>query len=509
MLVSCQQMREAEERLFARGEVEAETLMEIAGRRCADLIQLRCPAPAWAILFVGKGNNGGDALVVGRELRKAGWRVAAQLAADSPNDMTELAAKKLAEFEATPQGGAANRSFTILVDGLLGIGASGPLRGTIAELAKEMNQQRKQVKALTFAIDIPSGIDGDSGECYAGAVVADHTLTIAQVKAGLVADAAVNHVGRIDVVPLDQIAVEDFCSDAWLMTSESLRGLLPRRRHDFHKGNAGRVGIVAGSPGMLGAADLAARGALRGGAGLVTVFADDKISDLLAERVPPEIMVKRFEKVDEIAAMNLDVLAIGPGLGGVIRLPLIHLMVDDPRPMVLDADALNALAASAKDLAALGSNRAERLLTPHPGEMERLLAADENAKASDRSRERSRGQVAEDFATEHGVTVLLKGARTVIAKAGQATAYNSTGNSGMASGGMGDVLTGLCAAMLAVTGDAFDAACLGAWLAGRSADLLVDSATRSIESLSAADVADGLGAAFADLRGIAVPSPRR
>jgi len=496
MLVTCQQMREAEERLFASGAVDAETLMEAAGLRCAGRIMTRCASPGRATLFVGKGNNGGDALVIGRELRKAGWQVTANLSAET-SAMAELAAKKLAEFNATDDTGGGRRETTIQIDGLLGIGARGPLRGELAELANEMNEKRGELHALTFAVDIPSGIDGDTGECFPGAVVADHTLTLAQVKRGLVADPAVNHVGRLEVVPLEQIEFADSTIDASLLTPRQIRRLLPQRHHDFHKGDAGRVGIIAGSPGMIGAADLVARGALRGGAGLVTVFADAKVCDLLAVRLPPEIMVKAFTDAQQISDFDLDVLAIGPGLGENISATLIDLMINDPRPAVLDADALNALSSDPEYLIDLGESSSQRLLTPHPGEMKRLLAD----SVDDRSCDRDRRTVAEEFARRLGVTVLLKGARTVIAKQGAVTAYNSTGTPGMASGGMGDVLTGLSAALLAATGDPFRAACIAAWVAGRSAELLIDTGVRSIESLSAADVADFVGAGFDNLRG--------
>lgn len=502
MLVSCRQMREAEQRLFASGAADADTLMEIAGRTCAELIQRRCRTPASAILYVGKGNNGGDALVIGRELRLAGWRTTATYAGEPP-EMTELAASKRTEFEATPNGRTGDRGQLILIDGLLGIGASGPLRGSVAELAALMNRQREEQQALTFSIDIPSGVDGDTGECRAGAVIADHTLTIAQVKPGLLADTAVNHVGRIDVVELPQIEIDKAQADtgAWLMTPKTLRGLLPRRQHDHHKGDAGRIGIIAGSPGMIGAAELCARGALRGGAGLVTLFAHPSIYQLLASRLPAEIMVRRLDDDDNagdaVKNASVDVLAIGPGIGGQPPDWLINLILSDSRPIVLDADALNALAWNPDHLAALVASAAPRLLTPHPGEMKRLL---ESSSSSPGDRTRDRRSMAEHFATAHGITLLLKGARTVVAEKGRPTAINSTGNPGMASGGMGDVQTGLCAALLAATNDPFDAACLGVWLAGRSADLLVDSGARSVESLSATDVADGLGAAFDDLR---------
>jgi hydroxyethylthiazole kinase-like uncharacterized protein yjeF len=316
-----------------------------------------------------------------------------------------------------------------------------------------------------------------------------------------VADAAVNHIGRLDLVPLDEIVVEQSVSEAWLMVPRSLWEFLPQRRHDFHKGDAGRVGIVAGSPGMIGAAELCARGALRGGAGLVTVFAHPAIYQVLATRLPAEVMVRKMD--DSGAAIHdfpLDALAVGPGIGNRPADWLVPLLLEDTRPAVIDADALNALASQPEHLASLSRCAAPRLLTPHPGEMSRMLAASA-ANNDDRSGQQDRRSTAQEFSKRHKVALLLKGSRTLIAHPDEATAINSTGNPGMASGGMGDVLTGLCAAMLAITGDAFRSACLGAWLAGRSADLLIDSGARSVESLTATDVADGLGAAFEDLRG--------
>ncbi|MCB1089671.1 MAG: NAD(P)H-hydrate epimerase, partial [Verrucomicrobiae bacterium] len=162
MIVTCDAIQAAEKRLFETG-VEAEPLMERAGKGCAEAIRQWFPRPCRAILFVGKGNNGGDALVIGRELRKRGWSVVARYAG-SASELTDLAAKKREEFEAVSDGDASPRRPLVLVDGLLGIGARGPLRGGLGELAMEMNQFRFAECATTFAVDIPSGIDGDSGE---------------------------------------------------------------------------------------------------------------------------------------------------------------------------------------------------------------------------------------------------------------------------------------------------------------------------------------------------------
>jgi len=493
MTVTCQQMQQLEQAAFARG-VSAEALMDEAGRGTADVVRQFCPKPGLLVLYLGNGNNAGDALVAARELRTDGWRIAARLCSE-PAQMKPLPLMHwqalenvaLTEVEATL---AAHRGPLVLLDGLLGIGAKGPLRDSMRAMAAEMNELRRTYHATTIAMDIPSGVDGDSGQSCADAVIADITVTIAQVKQGLLADDATAHVGRLALVPLRELKAD--APGPEIITSSLLRPLLPKRNFEMHKGQAGRVALIAGSPGFLGAAVLASLGALRGGAGLITLLVKPEAYDLLAMKLPPEIMVKRCEDYRE-AMTGYEVLAIGPGIGFEHETEVMELVRNTRQPMVVDADALTILARH--QLQDLMAAQGLRLLTPHPGEMNRLQGKDAGQQPA------SRLMQAEAFANSawnSQVTLLLKGARTVIATAQHHTRYNATGTPGMACGGMGDVLSGLCAALIAQGLSLHDAASAGSWLLGRAAEAALSY--RSEEALSATDVAEHLSQAFTDLK---------
>ncbi len=506
MIVTCQQMKAAEERLFATpGAPNAESLMEKAGLGCSQAIDqfFRGKHPRRAILFVGKGNNGGDALVAGRHFLENGWAVDVRFSSRE-TDLSPLAKKKWEEFQQTQGTNQQRWGITMhpehvaLVDGLLGIGARGALRSPLKELAAEMNTLRQARDTLTFAIDIPSGLDGDTGEPYEGAVVADVTLTIAQVKAGLVADQAINHVGRLALVPLPEIEVDDGTPDGLLITPASLPGLPPRRSFDTHKTQVGRVGIVAGSRGLTGAAVLSSTGALRGGAGLVTVYALEDIYEILATRARPEVMVKPVRSFSGLASENVDVWAVGPGLGtGDESLQhLLPLFLEAPQPVVIDADGLNLLSRHPEALAILSKAPAPRLLTPHPGEMARLM----DALGGPSPKEQTRAETVAAFLERCPVNLLYKGARTIVAAPDQPLAYNSTGHPGMATGGIGDVLTGLCAALIGQGLSPYQAAALGSWAVGRSAEWCAFVQYGSAEYLAAMDIAENLSWTFAQWR---------
>ncbi|BCX48227.1 carbohydrate kinase protein [Haloferula helveola] len=483
--VTAGEMRAIEEAAFRDG-VDAGDLMDAAGAGIARLVLESFPTPGTAVAFIGKGNNGGDALVVLEHLRKCGWRVAFRPSHPETERsiLTRQRGRRLGigESPGIPDGPGP----LLLLDGLLGIGAGGPLREPLAGLAAGMNELRTTRGAIVAAIDLPSGIDTDSGEPYEGAVVADLTLTIGVPKRGLFADAATNHCGRLYLVPVPELPPPDRTGPR-ITCPANFPDLLPPRPHDFHKGNAGRVAVLAGSPGMSGAAELCATGGLRGGAGLVTLFLDP---DNLA-RPTPEIMVRhvsrRIEAAFDFAA---DARVIGPGLGTLtppqIEQFLERLAADD-RPTVLDADALNLLAAHGK----VDALRPNHLITPHPGEFARLapdLAGLPRADAVAR------------FVDRHPCTLLLKGARTIVAAESGDLRFNPTGHAGMASGGQGDVLAGVCGALLAAGHASADAAMLGAWLCGRSAERAISHGGQSEESCTAGDTLVHLGGAFLDWR---------
>src|SRR5438876_3533981 len=483
-------MREAENVAFARG-VSAEALMNQAGAGIARAVQQFFPRPGYCLVSSGKGNNGGDAFVAAAHLKRAGWHTDVHLSFPE-SQCSDLLRKKITEFRDTPPVAAAvsaaNRGCsppTIILDGLLGLGSKPPLRDPILAACREINRLRQERGAYVFAVDQPTGLDGDSGETDRNCVVADFTVTIAATKRGLLADNATNFVGRLEVVPLSDLPLEP--ADEHFACTASLQGLLPRRPFDAHKNRFGRVGIVAGSRGFAGAATMCAWGALRGGAGLVEVFVPENIYEIVAAAAPFESMVKPLKSYRDLIEEKIDVWGIGPGLGKDNAPEIIELIQHAESPMVADADALNIIST---DVGILKNCRGPRLLTPHPGEMKRLAGDQKIARA----------ELAKKFTSEYPVTLLLKGSRTVVEENGKRVSYNTTGNPGMATGGMGDVLTGVCAGLVGQGLAPYDAARVGAWLCGRAAEMAIFNDGQSEQSLLPRDVLDHLGQAFDEIR---------
>ena len=497
MIVTCRQMQQCEETAFARG-VSAAALMEEAGRGIAEVVRQFAPHAGVLVLFLGKGNNAGDALVAARELVADGWILYARLSSE-PAAMKPLPRHHLATLDGHVRilEDATTFDFPagpiVSLDGLLGIGAQGPLKPELQVLAREMNTLRTQRHAVTIAMDIPSGLDGDHGTACADAVEADVTAVVAQIKAGLLADGADHYVGRIALVPLRDLSATVGDAQAEALTPRLLRSWLPRRANDMHKGDAGRVGILAGSPGFLGAAELACRGAIRAGAGLVTLLVKEAVYPFIAPRMPAEVMVKIIDDYHNVLEMNFDALAIGPGLGFAYEQEILAVIQQTKVPIIVDADALTMLAQHPEVLEAICNQ--PHLMTPHPGEMERLLRHFPSGQGM------GRRLLAESYtAAAPGRTLLLKGTRTVIGTNGQPTLFNTTGHAGMASGGMGDVLSGVCAAFAAQQLHLHHAAGLGAWLCGRAAERFVTLERVAMESIGASDVTAHLGGALKDLK---------
>jgi NAD(P)H-hydrate epimerase len=288
------------------------------------------------------------------------------------------------------------------------------------------------------------------------------------------------------LVPLPGVSFTD-ADPALLSTAQELRSLLPVRDFDTHKGNYGRIGIVAGSPRFLGAARLCSAATVHAGGGLVTLYTTAECHDMLSSTCIPEVMVRQVSSYAEVLRERHDVLAIGPGLGREHDGEIRELVTKAPIPCVVDADGLNALSTEPSILAGCP---APRLLTPHPGEMERLFPQGG----------RSRREWATEFVNAHPVTLLLKGSRTLVVQNDRPAVFNGTGNPGMGSGGMGDVLTGVCAALIGGGHSLRDAAILGAWLCGRAAEIAIFNGYDSQESLSASSVIARLGEATRSLR---------
>ena len=512
MIVTPAEMKAVEEAAFAGG-VTAEALMDAVGRQIAACLRRWIgTGPATVVFYAGKGNNAGDALVAAQALREmaaeAGLRVQIRLrlASEDPAALGDLPRRKLAALSAAGAGLPPMREIRdipldagrlLVVDGLLGIGATGALRDPIRGAAREINTLRQTRGAYVLAVDVPTGLDAGTGKADPDAVVADETLTVGFVKAGLVADEAVDHVGRLGVIALPEFgtAPPEAATRGAVTTADVLNPLLPPRPHESNKGMYGRIGILAGSVGATGAAVMCSHACARAGAGLITLLTHPDIYPIVAGAASPEVMVKPLPSILDVLDMDFDVLGLGPGLGREHGQEVRALVARWPKPMVVDADGLNAVA---EDLSALSRPAGPRLLTPHPGEMKRLLHGSKELSALADDKATPRERIARRFTDRYPVTLLLKGARTVIAERGRPLTYNSTGNAGMATGGMGDVLTGICCALAGQKLALYDAARYSAWLHGQAADLARENG-ESAQSLLPVDLMACLGRAFASI----------
>ena len=499
--------------------------MNKAGAGVAQAVTRFFQKPGRCIVFAGKGHNAGDAFFAAQCLEQHGWKIEVRLAFKEA-DCSDLMRKKLADLcrrppeilgavpsktantglgaalvELSPgitgQTGTTQNTIAIeacsgiaaplvILDGLLGVGARPPLREPIRAACRAINQLRTTNGACVFAVDLPTGLDTDSGKTDRDCVVADFTITIGYAKPGLVADGALNYVGRIEVVPLDELRPPEAKPKEIIASPAAFRGLLPRRKYNSYKNQFGRIGVVAGSKGFVGAALMASQGALRAGAGLVEVFVPEEIYDIVAGAAFMEAMVKPVASYRHLLKEKVDVWAVGPGLGKSRAAEILELVEKVKQPMVLDADGLNIVS---EKTSMLRRCKGKRLLTPHPGEMKRLFTTDKE----------SRAKTAMKFCDRFPVTLLLKGSRTIVAERGQPLSYNTTGNPGMATGGMGDVLTGVCAGLLGQGLSLYDAARIGAWLCGRASEIAIFNGNQTEQSLVPRDVLNHLGDAFKEL----------
>lgn len=486
-LLTAEQMRETDRRTIEEIGIPGPVLMECAGRGVVEALERRFGqlAPGPVAILCGKGNNGGDGFVVARHLRERGWRVVtvvlaaqATLSGDARLNLDILAkldaelifAPDLASFEAAQRHLA---DATLIVDALLGTGLATPVTGLFAQAIAWINERAVPV----VAVDIPSGLDATSGRILGCAVAADLTVTFAAPKLGQVVYPGVAQCGVLETVDIGiprAILASEACGT--LLDADEVATLLPPRPVDGHKGTFGHLLVVAGSTGKIGAAAMSANAALRTGAGLVTAATPHTAQATLAIKLT-EAMTEPLAEVEGGIALaaypvlqhlwqGKSALALGPGLGQTVETgELIRQVVRDcPLPLVLDADGLNALAGNCAFLQERPC--ATTILTPHPGEMARLSGCTIAAIEADRV------GAARRFAETFGVVLVLKGARTVIAAPDGGICVNPTGHAGMASGGTGDVLTGIIGGLLAQGTTPFAAACAGVWLHGRAGDRL-------------------------------------
>lgn len=427
-------------------------LMQRAGQAAWEHLSQRWPAAQRIVVVCGPGNNGGDGYVLARLAHLRGLQVQVlHLAAHVPQ--SRLAQCACTDYIAA--GGAVALfpqwlpHADVVVDAIFGIGLSRAPDTAVAGLIDAINAQ----VAPVFSLDVPSGIDADRGSAPGQYVVADATLQFIARYAGLYTGVALEAVGELALHDLDvpREAFDGVAPCARLIGADALEQWLLPRRLDTHKGESGRVLCIGGDHGSGGAIVLCAEAALRSGAGLLSVATREaNVPVVLARR--PEAMARAVESGSDLAELlhKADAVAIGPGLGqGEWGRALLQLALESGQPLVLDADALNLLAAANRDVG-------DAVLTPHPGEAARLLGTDTA------SVQRDRFAAAAALATRYNAATVVKGAGTIVSAPGELPCVIDAGNPGMAVGGMGDLLTGVIAAFRGQGMSAFDAACAGA-----------------------------------------------
>lgn len=492
--------------------IEPHALMERAGLQTAEVARrlLRTAGGRRCVVLVGKGNNGGDGLVAAHHL-SLDHQVAVLLVASAHETRGDLGRHldalrdcrvRIEEAPAltAPRVERVVRDADLIIDAIFGTGFRGPARGLPAQVIEAANA----VGVPILAVDVPSGADAGRGRADPPVIHAAATIAMALPKVGMVQYPAASHVGRLFVadIGVPESLVREAPIPTALGTAAWVDHTIPHRPADSHKGRFGRVAILGGARGFAGAPVLAARGAIRAGAGLVTIGLPVSLAMVPMSTLPeamtrplPESAAGTLAEAGEEAALEFaaaaDVLAVGPGLTthpetiALIR----RLLPRVPGAVVLDADGLNAYAREADRLREIPG---PLVITPHPGEMARLLGREGREVQDDRL------GTAREAARLVGGVAVLKGARTVVAGPDGQAMVIPTGNAGMATGGMGDVLTGAVAALLGAGLAPFEAAACAAYLHGLAGDLVAGS--RGECGLLASEVADHLPSALARVR---------
>lgn len=495
--VSAAEMRELDRRTIEEYGTPGEELMLRAGQGVAELARdLLAARGGFSVLMIaGTGNNGGDVFAAAAELSQTDidievWICGSQ---SSIRGDAQIHLKKMVRVGIIPKELHSEHDFApkawpaLIIDGLLGTGTNGAPRGLMSPLIDWINAEAQHTFVLS--IDVPSGIDTDSGIAEGSAVHADLTVTMGLPKTGLIRPEALPNIGNVEVIdigiPAEIIEDTTGCTEAEMIDRTDL--FVPRRPRDSHKGTYGHVLLIGGSKGYAGAIGMTARAALRSGAGLVSVLTPEEVVPLAAQAAGPEAMIHGFPSIG-----NLDVdfskvwkkvtaVCVGPGLGQHSEF-IEQLLTSCPVPLILDADALCV------SPEAIASAECPAVLTPHSGEFERMFGAPVT----------DRWMQARAAAKQTGKIIVLKGAGTIVAESDRKLAVNLTGNPGMATGGSGDVLSGLIAGLAAQGADPFDAAMTGVYLHGLAGDIAAYDLTQ--QCMLPTDLIEALPDAFRTLQ---------
>ncbi len=520
-VVTAEEMRNIDEKTIKKYGIPGLLLMERAGLAVATRIRELFDKKK-VIVFSGSGNNGGDGIVVARNLYNWGWNVKVLLVSKEdklgPDCLTQLRIARKAGVPIEFRTVLNDRDLhsTVVVDALLGTGINKPVQPPLSDIVAFINRSDVPV----VSVDIPSGISSDDGQVKGGAIMADYTVTFGLPKIGHLLHPGAEHAG--------QLFIEDIGFPVELLSSESLKTqtidnsdaslLLPERPAYSHKGDYGHVLIIAGSKGKTGAALMTAKACLRSGAGMVTIGVPETLTNVFQERVTEEMVLPLpdnghgiLSKEASVSILDFlnrkaDVLAIGPGIssGPDIAELLKALLRSVTAPMVLDADAINSISGHTELFARV---KAPIVLTPHTGEMARLLQekhstgnemSDVDWNCLRKNIERNRVAAATSFSKETGTYLVLKGAPTIVSEPEGSAFINTTGNQGMATAGAGDVLTGMISAFLAQGLNPLDASRLGVYLHGLAGDFAASE--KGMHSLIATDIIGKIPEAFLCLK---------
>lgn len=487
---SCKIMdREAIQKL----KIPSIVLMENAGERITNYIKSEGDS---FVIVAGVGNNGGDGLVIGRKLILSNKKVHIFIVGNLDKCSSEFKINldilinmkvKIKNLKSEEELGDLNKVInkdTLVVDALFGIGLNRNVEGLYKKVITIVNKSNK-----VLAIDIPSGMDADTGKELGICIKAYKTFTIETLKRGFVYNEGVIKIGEVSVINIDiPKEIKDKNSDkVYILPREAYIDKIKKRDKLGHKGDFGKVGIIGGSKDFVGAVYIASESAIKAGSGLVTLIVDKDIASILRCKII-EAMVKEYESTYEISGLDkFDVIACGPGLGksNEAKEMLYKVIKETESPLVIDADGLNILSEN-KELFKYIKGRA--ILTPHLGEMSRLIGKDIETI------EENKIEISKKFARENKVILLLKGFNTIITD-GEYVYINKTGSSKIASGGMGDCLTGIITSLVGQGLSILDSALLGAYIHGYSGDIL----GRKMYSVSARDIINGLPKIIEDL----------
>lgn len=492
-----EQMRKIDSAAVTNGGIPSIVLMENAALACVNELKHDfCDLKSRRVgIFCGKGNNGGDGFAIARHLYNEGVDVSVflvcgtEFSGDAEINFNIIRKMDVAIEIVTDTENLKYiiKSFDIVIDAIYGTGIRGTLQGITAEVIDEINHNAEYV----LSVDIPSGINADSGEICGTCIKADKTVTFAAYKMGMLMFPGADYIGSVTVsdISIPQYIIDECETAAVVPDINFVKGIIPKRKNNSHKGDYGKLLIVAGSKGMTGAAYMAATAAVRVGCGLVTLGICESLNSVMEEKTTevmtlplPDINGHLSESASEKilgVINNYDAVLIGPGLGrsGGVFSVVRSVLVNSKVPVIVDADAINVLS---QDMSVLSNCNCNLIFTPHSMEMSRLTGLDVSYVDNNRL------TVSKEFSEEYGATIILKGHHTVVTTPELMQYINITGNSGLAKGGSGDVLAGIVAALLACGIDEAYSAAAAVYIHGLAADIAVKE--KNISSLLATDV---------------------